>query len=111
MSGTFESRVLNVAAGSSGFGAPSSQTTSFSAAYNTVYIIDTTSGAMTITLPAPTSGSSFIVKDKGGQLSTNAATFARPGSQKIDNVTANKVYSVDYGSVTVYSDGTDYFTI
>lgn len=110
MSGTVESRILNVSS-STGFGAPSSQTTSFVAAYNTVYIIDTTSGAMAITLPAPTSGSSFIVKDKGGSLTTNAATFTRPGAQKIDNVTANKVYTVDYGAVTVYSDGTDYFTI
>jgi hypothetical protein len=73
------------------------------------YLVDTTSNAVTITLPTPTAGTCFVVKDKKGTAQTNNITLARFASEKIDNVASNKVLSSAYGSWVVFSDGTDWY--
>jgi hypothetical protein len=67
-------------------------TTTTTLAKNAQYIIDTTSGSFTVTLPAsPSLGDQVIVQD-GGNFSTNNLTIARNGSTiegQADNILAD----------------------
>lgn len=73
----------------------------------------TGTGAVTsLTLPTAQTlkGRMVVVKDAGGNAGTNNITIDTEGSELIDG-SATKVISTNYGVVTLYSDGTDWFTI
>lgn len=72
-------------------------------------LANTTGGAFTLTLPAPALGAEFWVKDPLGTWGTNNLTLARFGAEKIENVVASRVFSADFGSFRVFSNGTDWF--
>ena len=78
---------------------------------NKTWLIDTTSGNVTITLPAASSDPAlavkFTVKRKTGGV--NTLTLATEGG----NIDGAATYSLaaQYLKVTVLSDGTDYWTI
>lgn len=72
------------------------------------YLVDTSS-ARSLQLPAPFSGLYFYLKDKIGTCSTNNITLVRNGSEKIDGLTASRVFETDWGGWLVSSDGTDWF--
>lgn len=71
-----------------------------------------TSIARTITLLTADAdnGRVITVKDESGAAGTNNITIATEGSETIDGA-ATSVISTNYGSVTVYSDGTNWFVI
>ena len=52
----------------------------------------------------------LTIKDESGNAGTNNITIDTQGSELIDGV-ANLVITVNYGSVTIYSDGINFFTI
>ncbi len=69
-------------------------------------LVDTTGGAVTITLPAHSAGRIVRIKDKGGAAETNNITVARNGGTgNIEGVAASKVLSTNYGAWTFISDG------
>lgn len=81
------------------------------------YLISVTSTAslVTINLPDPTSsgmfiGKQFIVKDESLASQTNNITINASGGALIDGA-ASQVISIDGGSFTFYTNGTDYFII
>jgi hypothetical protein len=77
-------------------------------------MVDTTGGAVIATLPAHSPGANRAIrfKDYGGVLSTNALTLARSGGTgKIEDVTGDFVFEADYGHVTVWSDGLNWWFI
>lgn len=70
--------------------------------------VDPTTAVVTVTLPAADSreaGSEITVKDEGGAAGTNAITV----SGTVDGA-ANPTISADYGKLTVYTNGTAWFT-
>ena len=69
-------------------------------------------GVVTVTLPTAEArkGPVYTVKDESGAATTNNITVATEGSETIDG-TAINVISTNYGSVTCYSDGTNWFTV
>ena len=71
------------------------------------YFVNTTSGVVTVTLPAtPTAGDIVAIKDYANTADTNAITIARNGSN-IDGQTENPNIANEGGSVTlVYVDAT-----
>jgi len=71
---------------------------------------DTSGGAFTITLPTASgiSGEGFVIKDIGN-AATNAITIATTGSETIDGSTADLIVNVNYASVELISDGTNYW--
>jgi hypothetical protein len=77
---------------------------------NSINLVDT-SAARSLTLPTPTSGTQIVIKDKTGSVNVNNITVVRAGSEKIETVAAN--YTVDeiLKSITLVSDGTDWFIV
>ena len=83
------------------------KTTSFTAVAGEGYFVDTTSGAITATLPAsPTAGDSVQFVDYAGTFGTNNLTIARNGSN-IQGNSADGLIETDRQSVTfTYVDST-----
>ena len=69
------------------------------------------SGAITITLPAPTNGRVIVIKDISGAANTNNITLARNASEKIEGTAASKLLQTNWGAWTITSDGTDWFMV
>jgi len=74
--------------------------------------VTSTSAARTITLPsAPLVNQVFIIKDESGAASINNITVTVSGGAiNIDGATTSLIYT-NYGSLTVYFNGTKYFNI
>jgi hypothetical protein len=83
------------------------KTASFTAVSGNGYFVNTTSGAVTMTLPAtPSAGDIVSVKDYAGTFATNNLTIARNGSN-LDGNAGDKVVSTNFQNFTmVYVDGT-----
>jgi len=83
------------------------KTASFTAVNGDGYFVNTTSGAVTMTLPAsPSAGDIVSVKDYAGTFATNNLTIARNGSN-LDGNAGDKVVSTNFQNFTmVYVDGT-----
>lgn len=72
-------------------------------------LVDTTSGAVTITLPlSPTSDTRFEIKDKFGTSDTNPIYIIPSGSELIDTTNIITIQS-SFQSVTAVYDGFDWF--
>jgi len=80
-------------------------------ASNFLVLVDTTSNAITLTLPNPTGYATIYIKDKAGNLATNNLTVARFGSEKIEGLAASKVFQSAWGAWTFQSNGTDWFLL
>jgi len=84
------------------------KTSPFTSVSGKGYFINTTSGAVTVTLPASPSGGDIVsIADYTNTFQTNKVTLARNGS-KIGGVCANASLSTEGQSATfVYVDGTE----
>ena len=82
------------------------KTSSFTAEKGKGYFVNTSGGAITVTLPlSPSLGDTVAVSDYGGNSATNKITFT--SSNNIQGGSSNKVLATDNGSVKlVYSDST-----
>ena len=98
----------------SGFGATGAaswnttvKTGDFTAVAGEGYFVNTTSGAVNVTLPAGTAGAVVAIKDYAGTFDTNAVTLTRNGSDKIGGVSANGSLQTEGIAVTlVFIDST-----
>ena len=98
----------------SGFGATGSaswtttvKTGDFTAVAGEGYFVNTTSGAITVTLPAGTAGDVVAIKDYANTFDTNAVTLVQNGSDKIGGSTDNSILSTEGIAVTlVFIDST-----
>ncbi len=79
-------------------------------ATDTVIDVDTSSGAVTVNLPAvaiANKGRNITVRDINGNAGTNNITIARNGTDEIDNAAADKTVAVDNAVNDLSSDGVD----
>jgi len=74
---------------------------------DSVVLVNATSAPVTITLPASVIGKYFDVKKMDS--SANTVTIA-PTSGTIDGA-ANKTISIQYASITIIGDGTNFFIL
>ena len=83
------------------------KTSPFTSVNGKGYFVNTTSGAVTVTLPSsPSAGDIIALKDYGNTWDTNAVTLCRNGS-KINGACANATLNTESQSVTlIYVDGT-----
>jgi hypothetical protein len=83
------------------------KTTTVTAVSGVGYFINTTSGAITVNLPAGTAGDIVAVSDYANTAATNKIVIAPNGSQKIQGANSNYEIKVNGGTVTlVYVDST-----
>lgn len=73
--------------------------------------VDTTGGAVNLTLPAPVAGvaTRYTFKDSKQNFNVNALTLVPPGAVQIEGVNANFPINAQGAHVTVISDGVNYF--
>ena len=92
---------------SGGLSWQSVQTTNFTAVSGNAYPINTTSGAITVTLPAtPSAGNYVHLTDYAGTFATNNLTV-NPNGSKIDGATPNAIINTSRESIAfVYIDST-----
>src|SRR6056300_373131 len=84
------------------------KTASFTAVSGTGYFVNTTSGAVTVTLPAtPSAGDIVYVKDYTGTFLTNACTVARNGSNIRGAASDFDLEKNNSGGVFIYVDATE----
>jgi len=83
------------------------KTASFTAVSGNGYFVNTTSGVITLTLPAsPSAGDIVAFKDYAGTFATNNLTIGRNGSN-LDGASADKTINTSHTSMSlVYVDGT-----
>lgn len=67
-------------------------------------------GTITITLPVPTNGRVIVIKDASGNAVTNNITISHHSTETIDGATTF-VINNGYQSVTLSSDGTNWFAV
>lgn len=72
----------------------------------TVLLVDTSSAARTLNLPAATNAMTVWIKDSGQNANTNNITIVPDGTDTIDGNNSNYVVNWDNASVTLISDGT-----
>jgi len=105
---------LGSGASQSGFGRTgtvdwdtTAKTASFTAVSGNGYFVDTTSGAITVTLPAsPSAGDIVAIADYAGTAASNNITVGR-NSSKIEGNTENAIININRESKTlVYVDAT-----
>ncbi len=83
------------------------KTTDFTAVAGEGYFVNTTSGAVNVTLPAGSAGSVIGIKDYAGTFDTNAVTLTRNGSDKIGGQAVNATLSTEGIAITlVFIDST-----
>jgi hypothetical protein len=83
------------------------KTASFTAVSGNGYFVNTTSGAITVTLPAsPSAGNIVSVSDYNSTAETNAITIARNGSNINGDASDLVITKVDSAVTLVYVDGT-----
>jgi len=87
----------------------SGNTTVPSVAGTYYYNVDTSAGAVTITLPDPSMNIIIEIKDANGTFGTNACTLARNGSENIEGLGANLVLRAPWGKYQVRSVGGNWF--
>ncbi len=78
------------------------------------YLVDvkaTISNAVAVTLPIPDSGATYVIKDGGGNAAANNITINPNGLEKIDGVAEPLIINVNYTSVTLQSNGTDWYIV
>lgn len=109
---------VTIAASSGGGGGGSgdyqSKSSDFSAGTSEyMFGINTTSGAVTATLPACASagaGKQYIFKDVAGQAGSNNISIATNGSETVDGAGSANIM-VASGSMTLMTDGSNWFVI
>jgi len=83
------------------------KTAGFTAVSGTGYFVNTTSGAITVTLPAsPSAGNIVSVSDYNGSAGTNDITIARNGSNINGDASDYSISKSDSAVTFVYVDGT-----
>jgi hypothetical protein len=83
------------------------KTSNFTASAGEGYFVNTTSGAITMTLPAGNIGDEVVFIDYAGTFDTYTFTIAADGSEKIAGSTADLTVSTERaGNTLVYSDST-----
>ena len=83
------------------------KTSTFTAVAGEGYFVNTTSGVVTMNLPAGTLGNEISFVDYAGTFDSNTFTIAANGSEKINGSTADLTVSIERAANTlVYTDGT-----
>ena len=83
------------------------KTSTFTAVAGEGYFVNTTSGPISVNLPAGVAGAVVAIKDYANTFDTNSCTLVQNGSDKIGGETSNAILSIEGIAVTlVFTDST-----
>lgn len=106
------SGTMSLSTGTASAGLVAVSTTPYSiSTTEAILLVDTTSTAIQINLPNPSTYRKIKIVDSTGQFGTNNVTLHRFGSEKIVNVAADLILRANYGQYEFQSNGTDWFKI
>ncbi len=74
-----------------------------------ILFVDTSGATVSLTLPAPAAGRTFMLVDSTNSFATNNLTLVRHGSEKINSLAASKVFRGGGPVWTITTDGTDWY--
>lgn len=74
-------------------------------------ILCNNSGAISITLPAPVKGRCITIKDIAGNATTNNISILQHSTEMIEGLASTYVFMANYGSLTITTDGTNWWFI
>ncbi len=87
------------------------QTSNFTAVAGKGYFVNTTSGQITVTLPAGVVGNEITIQDYAGTFATNKVIFAANGSEKIQGSANDYRCVTNFATCTlIYQDSTKGWT-
>lgn len=66
-------------------------------------------GPLNVQLPAPSASFHCVIKDITGNIAVNGITIVRNGSEQIDGLLSNFVLTGNNQSISLISDGTNWF--
>lgn len=89
---------------------PKNETGDFNAENGKLHLLNPAGATMNITLPAPSASLHIVLKEMTGDES-KTITVLRNGVESIDGVAANITIDSSKESVTLISDGTDWYRI
>ena len=87
------------------------QTGNFTAANGKLYTVSPAGATLNVQLPAPAANFHCIIKDLSGDMDTKTTTIVRNGVELIDGIAANITLTSEYESISLFSDGTNWFRI
>ncbi len=73
------------------------------------FLVNSSSGAITINLPALTANHIFTVKDTNGSFALNPITIHRASTELIENIASDYICESSFGSWTFFCNGTSWF--
>lgn len=74
------------------------------------YLVDATSGDITVTLPAASEADGVLIRIKKKDSSANAVIIDADASETIDGETT-QVLNIQYASLSIVCDGTEWFIV
>lgn len=78
------------------------------AAANETYLVDTSGGAVQVTLPSPSTSGTFVRIKSTGDARANNITVARNAAESIEGVAGNYTMDNDFEQLNFVSDGTNW---
>jgi len=76
---------------------------------HSIFLVDTTGGAFTVTLPAsPTTNAKYTFIDTGGAVGTNPLTLGRNGNLML-GLASDLLFKADNGAITIIFDGSSWW--
>lgn len=78
---------------------------------DTFVLVDTSTIAITVTLPPPQAGRFVSVKDKNGTAVTHNITINHNGTEHIDTAFTSATINTNYGCMQFVSNGTDWYRV
>ena len=78
---------------------------------SSIILVNTSAGAVNITLPSPAVGFKVTIKDIGGMAATNNVKILRSGSELIDNIATDTQIDENNMAISLETDGTNWTRI
>ena len=66
-------------------------------------------GTVNVQLPTPSLSFHCVIKDLSGDIANNAINLVRAGAEKIDGLASNFAFSSNKESISLISDGVDWY--
>lgn len=87
------------------------KTADFNAENGKMYAVNPAGATVNVQLPAPSASMHIVIKDLSGDVVNKTITLVRNSTENIDGQASNKVINSKYQSITLLSDGVDWYII